>query len=930
MRLILKQLLIVSIPMILLSADIFSQQSRPNKTIVFEGQVKNKKTGKGIGFAALMIDELSQGIACNAGGHFRLPHIKPGRYKVEISCLNYIPTTVDIVLDNDTSVVFWLQEQSYTLSGVEVMATFRPSKGSNAIIGQTALEYIQPVSIADVFLLLPGNVIGGNSMHQFNLTTSRQVGSDKNTSLGMGLIADGIPITNDATRSQLYGVSGDDNVDRTVYRRGAINAGIDMRNISTDHIESIEIIRGISSAQDGNLSSGAIHINSRKGVTPWRIRAKADPLNKLIYVGKGFKLSDKAGSLHIGIDGLSSTPDVRERLESFVRATMQANYTNQILTFDDKPLDISIKWSGTSSINSVKSDELVEENDEYYISNYFRTMLSATGKWQLNMPLISSIELTGSADITRDVLDRHKMVLSSMGPMSMPISTEPGEHEGIFLPVKYYSDYKIENIPLYFFARINLNSIFYTGKKLNHNIIYGAEIKSNKNIGTGAIVDPQRPPYPGNNTFIRPRPNYTIPAIVNGAVYLEDKATLEVSRKAKADIRFGVRATHMFNLPSDYVLSHKLLIEPRLQAGFTIKSHTEGGVPVSNTFRIGYGEENKLPTLDMLYPDKLYRDFVVLNAYYQQPDRDHLIVNTYIHNPINPLLTENKNRKIEIGWDFVYNGFEASISGFSEESKGGFSYFSEYYPIGFMRYVNLKHTVVSGRPTKDDYNEEYYRDFSIFPTVHNSEKTIKRGLEYRIKTPMIKAISTNVELNGAYYLTVYTQGIPVMYRPDVKELGQKYPYVGIYDGDTYIYRSRFNTNIWVNTHIKKFGIIFTNFVQIVWFSTVRNGNEEDVLPSKYIDLDGNIHEVDKAALATTDGILRYLRRERSELYYRTTTKPVSIFMNLKASKEFGKNVKLSFFINNLIDINPYYKAADKTTEREWAIPFFGAELTVNL
>ena len=56
MRLILKQILIVSIPMILISADIFSQQSRPNKTIVFEGQVKNKKTGKGIGFAALMIE----------------------------------------------------------------------------------------------------------------------------------------------------------------------------------------------------------------------------------------------------------------------------------------------------------------------------------------------------------------------------------------------------------------------------------------------------------------------------------------------------------------------------------------------------------------------------------------------------------------------------------------------------------------------------------------------------------------------------------------------------------------------------------------------------------------------------------------------------------------------------------------------------------
>ena len=104
MRLILKQILIVSTPMILISADIFSQQSRPNKTIVFEGQVKNKKTGKGIGFAALMIDELSQGIACNAGGYFRLPHIKPGRYKIEISCLNYIPTTVDILRDRKSVV----------------------------------------------------------------------------------------------------------------------------------------------------------------------------------------------------------------------------------------------------------------------------------------------------------------------------------------------------------------------------------------------------------------------------------------------------------------------------------------------------------------------------------------------------------------------------------------------------------------------------------------------------------------------------------------------------------------------------------------------------------------------------------------------------------------------------------------------------------
>lgn len=260
--------ILISISILYATTAVYAQKTDEHKSSVMQGYVKDKKTGKGIGFASLRVEELSQGVMCDANGRYTLSGIRHGKYKIEVSCLNYAAVTKDIEIKNDTSVTFYLQEQSYTLSGVEVMATFRPSKGSNAIIGQTALEYIQPVSIADIFLLLPGNIIGGNSLHRFNLIGTRQAGTDKNTSLGMGLIADGVPMTNDAVRSQMYGISGDDNVDRTFYRRGAVNAGIDMRSISTDHIESIEVVRGISSAKDGNLSSGAIHINSKRGVTP--------------------------------------------------------------------------------------------------------------------------------------------------------------------------------------------------------------------------------------------------------------------------------------------------------------------------------------------------------------------------------------------------------------------------------------------------------------------------------------------------------------------------------------------------------------------------------------------------------------------------------------------------------------------------------------
>lgn len=923
-------IVVILVCLTILPAPLLSQRMATMKKVILRGKIIEKKTRKGIGFASLYVNELEDGVVCDANGMFVLLPMLPGKYGLTVSCLNYASRKIEVELKNDTSLYIALEEQSLQLPEVEVMATFHPSKGSNATIGQAALEYIQPVSLSDIFVLLPGNVMENNTMHQFNLIGSRQVGTDKNSSLGMAFVSDGIPVTNDAMRTQLYGISenGENVFDHTVSRRGEMNAGIDLRSISTDHIESIEIVRGISSAKEGNLSSGAIHIQSKKGETPLKIRVKSDPLGKLFYAGKGFKISDKSGFIHIGLDALSSMPDVRERLEQFTRITGQINYTNKT-DWLKKPLDLSVKISGTSSINNVKSDELVNENDEAYRSRYTRFMLAFKGNWLINIPWLESVEMLASADYTYDLLTRHKMVLSSTGPSSMPISLEEGEHEGVYLPVKYYSDYFVDNKPLYFFLQTNFISRFAVGKHLNNRLQYGFDFKSNKNVGKGAVVDATRPPYPGDNTFIRPRPNYVIPALMHGAMYVENRSSLNLGTRYNLSLQLGVRATQMVNLPNNYFLNGRLLVEPRLQAGLTIKHDAAGGKPILNTLRIGYGEENKLPTLDMLYPDKLYRDFAVLNAYYQDPDRNYLLVNTRIHTPLNEKLKENKNRKLEIGWDIGYAGFEMSISAFRELSQDGFSYFPRYYPVAFNRYLKQKHPV-TGKPRKEDYHTEYYRDFTLFPVVENSAKTIKKGLEYRIKTPVVKPLNTTVEVNGAYYKTVYTKGIPVMYRPAVMEFDQKYPYVGIYQGDTHLYRSRFNTNIWINTHIPRFGLVFTNFIQSIWFSKMRNGNEEEVLPSHYLDYDGKIHAVDAAEIAVTQGPMRYLRRERSELYYRTETKPISLFWNIKASKELGRLAKLSFFVNKLIDINPYYKAADKTTEKEWAIPYFGAELIINI
>lgn len=65
-----------------------------------------------------------------------------------------------------------------------------------------------------------------------------------------------------------------------------------MRAISTDNIESVEIVRGIPSAEYGNLTSGMVKIKRITRSTPFTARFKADEYSKLFSAGKGFAIGN--------------------------------------------------------------------------------------------------------------------------------------------------------------------------------------------------------------------------------------------------------------------------------------------------------------------------------------------------------------------------------------------------------------------------------------------------------------------------------------------------------------------------------------------------------------------------------------------------------------------------------------------------------------
>ena len=884
-----------------------------------EGVVRDSD-GKPLSFATMFIAELGTGVSTDLEGKFRFTGTKGTEYTLNVSYLNHVDKEVKVKAGSPEPLVIVLEEQSYELAEVVVMADYKKNQGSTAVINQQALEHIQPTSVADVLSLIPGGLFRESSATGFNRISLRQSGSDDNTSLGMAVVMDGIPQDNDGFRASIPGLSTDEYSDRL-----GMNRGIDLKTLSTDHIRKIEIVKGISSAKLGNLSSGVIQTTSKIGITPAQLRMKVDPLTKLIYLGKGFRISPKMGYLHTGIDYTSVYDDRRDPMSKYSRLTGQVTYNNSV-DVGDKTLFLFFKLSEVYTLNQAKEDELTQDYNESFRNKYSRTGASFKAQMYDLGKIVDNVEFIASADYTYDLIDRNRLVQTGT-PLPSPLATEEGESEGIYLPSTYYSPFQIENKPLSLLTQLNAESLFET-RSFRHKVIYGLSWKRTKNYGEGVMVDMTRPPYPGNNEYVRPVPNRSIPALSVGAAYAEEQLK-HSNRWFDFELNAGVRFTQMFNLDTKYTELRKLQVEPRINAALSFNIDLAGGKSLRNMFRFGFGQENKLPTLDYIYPDRVYKDMIVLNAYTKQDDPfNHLITYTKIYDVTNNSLRPNRNTKYEAGWDVEYEGYSLSLTFFKEHSDRGFESVAEYSPVRYTRYVDPidGQPIVGRRPEKEDYVADPYATFVDMDIVRNSMKVEKKGLEYLLRFPKIIPLSTTVEINGAYYDTRYSSGAPLQYHPAFRDDDRPQPYVGIYRRQDITRQRIFNTNLWFNTNIPRYKMIFTTFFQFIWLNEEMRINGDEY-PSAYFDTDGRMHTVDDRILQSIkDGhtVWRHYHIYKEDF---SETLPVSLTVNFKVTKEFSRMIRASFFVNNILDINPLYKNRYNKNVRVWQKSFFGAEMT---
>ncbi len=954
--------------LLVLSGILISTTAYAQQKYAIKGVLVDKTTKQPIEMATVVVNEQMAWATTNDKGEFVINNVMSGNIVLSISCLGYEKaeqkiSLIENILDLKVSLA------SLSLGLDEITVTAKESEmGSSSKIEQTALEHIQAQSLSDVLQLVPGQTTENPSFEKATQMKIREINDDNNSALGAALIINGTPVSNNAN-FQVLSTAKSGNLAEFSTVAGK---GIDLRDYSTDNIESIEVIRGIPSVEYGDLTSGAMVIKTKTGKTPLEAKISVNPNTKSYYVGKGFSLGENKGTVNINGDYTSSYPEKRKKQTGYKRFTGGVAYSNTFFK-DAMPLSVNFTSNLFSTVDDKKSDPEIDENEEFRAGNK-GIRLALFGKLALNEPWITNLNYNVSYNYTHQESYAYEFQSLASGVQPLATSYENGEHAASFVPSMYYSEMTIDGKPFNFFAQLKANNSSYWGKIFN-NLLVGAECRISGNNGNGKNYDLERPPIVGSVSTIRPRAFKDIPNLTTFSAFAQDKVKIPLG-KTQATLQAGLRFA-MIQPFSDLDRVKLKSIEPRINASYQILNNENNSLFKNLSITMGYGIATKMPTLLHLYPDPAYLDVICLNYYDEKNISSSMAVldTRIIEDTSNPDLKPIKNRKTEVGIEFALEKISGSIKGYYEKQTDGYAFIRQDVFFAHREYEvsgnNRNPYYVEGGGVyyyDDDNNtvQASYRmdtDFCKYNMPVNDQTLIKKGLEYNFDLGKIKPIATKVIIDGAWLNTksfntkAYTESI------NSSDNGSTFPYIKLMPSGKTTIRNRFNTNIRTITHIPAIKMVFTLTTQIIWYESFRyeynNGNNsrifvlektddgytrietndvegytgdniyKAVAPVGYYDKAGNYYDWNNST-ELTEPYLSMLSR-KSDSYYLPEEYSPTVQFNIKVSKEITDKITFAFNANNFLNIRPKEKLTRSSDyERRNSSIYFGAELKFKL
>lgn len=830
----------------------------------------------------------------------------------------------------------YLKESSRKLSEVTITASESKGMTSASKIGQEAMQHLQPSSFADLLELLPGGATRDPVLTTPNSIRIREaaippismyrvmprVSSNKyaTSSLGITFLLDNIPLNTDASMQFLSGAWEIKHISRNF-----INKGVDMRTLSTDDIDNVEIVRGIPSVEYSDLTSGLIKIHRKRDRDFSHARFKADMQSMLFYFGKGTNRLWRNFNLSGGLNFLSAKADPRNVRETYKRVTASLRGTKK---WNFRLAEMS--WLSNIDYTGSFDDEKVDPDLNYgnidsYKSGYNNLMLGHTLEYmRKRKSFFSGFELDASVSMTKERTEVVKFMQLSINRPYTNATTE-GEHDGLYYPYSYVGEHTVDGKPFYTHIKMKGISDFTIGKTKS-NAIWGTIWNYSKNYGTGVIFDVNKPVFVNAST--RPRAFNDIPAKNTLAFFIENKANIPISNHLLS-IMTGISASSLIGLDKDYEMSRKFYFDPRVNIKFSPAKWDVKGNPFSVQLVAGIGSHNKFPTMIQLFPDKIYRDFVQLNYYHVNPDYRRVYIRSYILQPNNKQLKPARNIKYEFRGDMEYKKYQASVTYFKERMKTGFRPDDELVILPYKKYIteNLDHANLKEKPDINTLLYEDWKKMNLLGNTTNGSETTKEGIEWVLSTPRYNSIRTRFSFSGAWFKTTYRNSLPQYHSPNVILDGKPLEFIGIYDDEEGLITHSINSDLRTDTYVPNLGLTVSLSFQGNWLASSQR-LPISVYPEKYVDINGQAHTYTEAD--RKDKKLQWLKRNVTESMFEKYTVPFLMNVNLKATKHvFHEKVQIAFFVHRILDYSPDFVRKGFTVRRNQR-SYFGMEINFKL
>ena len=859
-------------------------------------------------------------------GIFEFENVQRGEWQLEVSCLGYVTASMTIdVRSNTDDLKVTLHASSLALD--EVVVTAQKAKdglSTSHSLGRDALNHLQLSNTTDVAALLPGGKTVNPDLTSENSFSLRDGGAAAgNASFGTAVEVDGVRLGNNASFGQM--------------------GGVDTRSVAVDNIESIEVITGVPSAEYGDLNSGMVKINTRKGRTPVNVTFTVNPRTYQTSVSKGIDLREDNGVLNVSAEWARAVKKLISPYESYTRSGITFGYSN---TFA-KVLRFEAGLTGNlGGMDSKDDPDAFTGQYEKSRDNVFRGNTSLT--WMLNKPWVTNLRLDASANFNDNLYHFHKYESHA--------SNQPAVHaekEGYYLadrlPLTYFSDQIIDSKELDLAASLKYNW-HKRWDDVKSSLKAGVQWKANGNVGAGEYY--QDPSLAANG--YRPRPYSDYPFMHNLSVYAEEHLTLPVAG-TKLEVTAGLRMENVYIKNSLY--DGKTTFSPR----FNLKWQLSDAVSV----RGGWGITEKLPSYYVLYPKPEYRDIMTFGVSYG--DKTSYVYYTQPYTvTYNPELRWQRNSNSEFGIDIAAADMKFSLVGFYNVTKGPYNFQNVYDPYSYdilqrpdglalTSDTQIKVDSQTGMVYVRSANADYWtpmdvkvtdRTFAKSTMQNNGADVTRAGVELVAEFPEIRPIRTTLRLDAAYTYTGYLNDqLSAYYQTGWSHTSlpdRSYQYVGIYangGGTNAVANGKITHNLDANltaiTHIPQARLIITCRLEMSLLRRSRSLSEYDggsyaftvsetdnnptggdiyagdsytaVRPVYYMDLEGNVHPFTDAEAADPAFANLILKSANAYTFALDGYGPY-MSANLSITKEIGDHVSLSFFANNFTNSRPYVKS----------------------